>query len=274
MCHTLPVVRVITPILTTVATGETSKKKVQQFRNSRKKREAQLSSCPLRLSRLGDSAAKVRADMPYQEAEFPRALLMIIQSSVCRRTETTNQQCEKTPSQISHSKLAPEGPLMSSWRSALAPPVLSHSVLEGNLRRIYLFSAHSKKDSGGQLLQFLHLELISHHTLNYIFSDIEETVCINHQSIISVLSQSPVAGQQKPVKSVSSWGQFQRGVIPMSQKDKKPYIMQIDSTLWNTHALKTTPPDEGAPSACSQGPAALALRAQLLKWSAEIKLCH
>lgn len=51
-------------------------------------------SCPLCLLRLGDSAVKNQADMPYHAAEFPRTLLMIIQSSVCQRTDTTNQQSE------------------------------------------------------------------------------------------------------------------------------------------------------------------------------------
>lgn len=35
----------------------------------------------------------------------------------------------------------------------------------------------------------------------------------------------------------------------MSQKDKKQYIMQIDSVLWNTPALKTTP-TKGGRSLC------------------------
>lgn len=51
----------------------------------------------------------------------------------------------------------------------------------------------------------------------------------------------------------------------MSQKDKTPYIMQIDSALWNTHALKTTPIEGGAPSACKQGPATLALTAHVIE---------
>lgn len=58
----------------------------------------------------------------------------------------------------------------------------------------------------------------------------------------------------------------------MSQKDKKPYIMQIDSILWNTHALKTTPIKEGAPSARSQGPGASALEPMLVKLRAGVKL--
>lgn len=71
---------------------------------------------------------------------------------------------------------------------------------------------------------------------------------------------------------VATWGQFEKGVILMSQKDKKPYIMQIDSVLWNTHALKTAPIKGGAPSARNQGPGASALEPMLLKLHAGVKL--